>query len=295
MNAALRPIGTVLASPYIELTQGAKSMIHNTTPHTDTINRILVVMGTTLLPPEESAHSPLLAHAAMLAQANGCELELFHLCSDASLKKRILDSDQALDAERQKIADISATHLAEIAIQIKLKDKRIEVTQDVRWDQPRTDAIMRKIDQSEPDLVMKESEDKGYIMGMVRNTDWELMRSSPVPVWFDKDGSDADIPAQSSKAKQGVPAFDIEHAITTPEKTFESPMEVANSEELSVALRKRILQAWQMDIQAQMVAVDEGGPVTKIDISSLKEISAAREQLNKLHESHQIDATDLAS
>lgn len=270
-------------------------MTQNTATLTDKLNKILVVMGTTLLAPEESADSPLLQHAAMLAKTNGCELEMFHLCSDASLKKRIMDSSQSLDNERQKIADIAATHLAEIAIQIQRIGKNTKVTQDVRWDQPRTDAIMRKIDQSQPDLVMKESEDRGYIMGMVRNTDWELMRQSPVPVWFDKDGSNANIPVQAQNTKQGVPAFDIEHAITTPEKTFESPMEVAKTEELSVALRKRILQAWQMDIQAQLVAVDEGGPVTRIDISSLKEISAAREQLNKLHERHQAGATDIAS
>lgn len=154
---------------------------------------------------------------------------------------------------------------------------------------------MRKIDQYQPDLVMKESEDQGYIMGMVRNTDWELLRQSPVPVWFNKDGSDANIPVQSQKSKQGVPTYDLEQAITSPEKTFASPMEVASTDELSAALRKRILQAWQMDIQAQMVAVDEGGPVTRIDISSPKEISEARELLNHLHESRQQGTAERAS
>jgi len=270
-------------------------MNHNTKPHTNKLNRILVVMGPTLLAPEDFAESPLLLHAVMLAKANECELELFQLCSDASLKKRMHGSSATLGEERQKIADIAATHLAEIAIQIQFKEKGIKASQDVRWDQPRTDAIMRKIDQSQPDLVMKESEDQGYIMSMVHNTDWELMRQSPVPVWFDKDGSDADIPVQSQKARHGVAVFDLEQAITSPDKTFKSPMQVANSDELSIALRKRILQAWQMDIQAQMVAVDEGGPVTRIDISSLQEISNARKQLNLLHESSQQGTSELAS
>ena len=260
-------------------------MKHNKTLNPIRLKKILVVMGPSLMAPEDFPESALLLHAVMLAKANNCHLELFHLCSDASLKRRILDTNQALGNERQKIADIAATRLAEIAIQIQLKEKGVKATQDVRWDQPRIDAILRKIVQSQPDLVMKESEDEGYIMGMVRHTDWELMRQSPVPVWFDKDGSDTHVPVQSQGAKQGTPAFDIETAITTPEKTFDSPMEVANADELSVALRKRILQAWQMDIQAQMVAVDEGGPVTRIDISSLKEISAARKQLSHAHES----------
>lgn len=262
-------------------------MNHNTTPSSNKLNRILVVLSPALIVPEEFAESPLLHHAVILAKANECTLELFYLCSDASLKKRILDSSQAIDDERQKIADHAATQLAEIALQIQLKDKGVKATQDVRWDQPCTDAIMRKIQQSQPDLVMKESEDQGYIMSMVRNTDWELMRQSPVPVWFDKDGSDATVPVISENAKHGTPAFDLEAAITTPDKTFESPMEVANTEVLSLALRKRILQAWQMDIQAQMVAVDEGGPVARIDISSLEEISAARKQLDQLRDSPQ--------
>ena len=269
-------------------------MNHNTTSHTETLNRILVVLGPSLQAPEKYSDSPLLQHAEILAKANDCELGLFYLCSDASLKKRILDSSQKLDEERQRIADLAATRLAEIAIQVQLSEKGIKATQDVRWDQPRTDAIMRKIDQWKPDLVMKESEDQGYIKAMVKNTDWELMRQSPVPVWFDKEGSDVEVPVQSQRVKQGVPAFDLEQAITTPEKTFESPMEVAKTDELSVALRKRILQAWQMDIEANMVAVDEGGPVAKIDISSLKEISAARKKLDKSQEERQSNVSDVA-
>lgn len=270
-------------------------MNHNTTPHSNKLNRILVVMSPARITPEEFTESPLLIHAVMLAKANECNLELFHLCGNASLKKRILDSSQAIDDERQKIADHAATQLAEIGIQIQLKEEGVKATQDVRWDRPRTDAIMRKINQSQPDLVMKESEDQGYIMSMVRNIDWELMRQSPVPVWFDKDGSDANVPVQPQNAKHGTPAFDLEAAITTPQKVFESPMAVANTDELSLALRKRILQAWQMDIQAQMVAVDEGGPVARIDISGLKEISAARKQLGELRDNPQQRATGSAN
>ena len=245
------------------------------------LSKILVIMGSPLEELDDVYDSALLQRAVMLATENGCELELFHLCSDASLKNRLLDSSAALNKERQSIADLAATHLAEIAIQLQLRSEGLKVRQDVRWDQPRVDAILRKIDQAKPDLVMKDSEQQGYIMSMVRNTDWELMRQSPVSIWFDKAGSDTEVPEQSQSVKQGTPAFDLEQAITSPQQTFDSPMEVAKTEEISVSLRKRILQAWQMDIQAQMVAVDEGGPVSRIDISGLKEISAAREVLNQ--------------
>lgn len=255
-----------------------------------TLNHILVIMGPSLEVHANVNDSPLLQRAVMLADANNCELELFHLCSDASFKSRIFDSKKALDEERQSIADLAATHLSEIAIQLQLKSKALKIRQDVRWDQPRMDAILRKINQAKPDLVMKDSEDFVNIMDMMRNSDGELIRQSPVSIWFDKEGSDTHVPEEAQRTVRGIPAFDLEQAITSPQKTFDSPMEVAKSDELSVELRKRILQAWQMDIQAQMVAIDEGGPVNKIDISGLKEISAARKMLNQRFEkSHQSD------
>lgn len=263
-------------------------MTHHTNISNTGLCHILVIMGPSLEEHTNVAESRLLQRAVMLANTSNCELELFYLCSDTSFKRRVLDTRTALDSERQSIADLAATRLSEIAIELQLKTKGLKVRQNVRWDQPRMDAILRKIDQAKPDLVMKDSEGSGYIMGIGRNTDGELIRQSPVPIWFDKEGSDTDVPEEAQNAKQGTPAFDLEQAITVPEKTFDSPMEVATSDALSLELRKRILQAWQADIQAQMVAVDEGGPVNKIDISGLKEISAARKLLNQRYEkSHQ--------
>lgn len=269
--------------------------MHGTNIPNTSLSHILVVLGPSLGKHSDVIDSPLLQRAVMLANANNCELELFHLCSDASFKSRVLDTKSALDTERQTIADMAATHLSEIAIALQLKTKGLKVRQDVRWDQPRMDAILRKIYQAKPDLVMKDSESSGYIMGIRRNTDGELIRQSPVSVWFDKEGSDTDVPVESQNAKHGTPAFDLEQAITAPDKTFESPMDVATTDVLSLELRKRILQAWQMDIQAQMVAVDEGGPVSKIDISGLKEISAARKMLDQSVEESQQTNRKIAS
>lgn len=265
--------------------------MHLTNIPNTSLSHILVVLGPLLEKHSDVTDSPLLQRAVMLANANNCELELFHLCSDASFKSRVLESKTALDKERQSIADMAATHLSEIAIELQLKTKGHKVRQDVRWDQPRMNAILRKIHQAKPDLVMKASEGSAYIMGMRRNIDGELIRQSPVSIWFDKEGSDTDVPEEAQNSKHGTPAFDLEQAITAPDKTFDSPMDVATTDILSLELRKRILQAWQMDIQAQMVAVDEGGPISQIDISGLKEISAARKTLDqRTEESHQAES-----
>jgi nucleotide-binding universal stress UspA family protein len=83
-----------------------------------------------------------------------------------------------------------------------------------------------------------------------------------------------------SKPLKGEPAYDLGQAITYPEDTFESPEEVANLSGISVALRKRILQAWEYDVRAEMAEENEGGPVRDIDVSALDEILAAKELLD---------------
>lgn len=79
----------------------------------------------------------------------------------------------------------------------------------------------------------------------------------------------------------GEPAYDLGKAITNPEATFDSPQEVANLTDVSVALRKRILQAWEYDLRAELAEENEGGPVREdVDMSALDAIFVAKELLN---------------
>ena len=81
------------------------------------------------------------------------------------------------------------------------------------------------------------------------------------------------------KPRTGVPRHDLEHAITHPNETFESPQQVANLSDVSIELRKRILQAWEYDIRAEMAEENEGGPVKPIDVNALDDILSAKELL----------------
>ena len=78
------------------------------------------------------------------------------------------------------------------------------------------------------------------------------------------------------KPRTGVPRHDLEHAITHPDETFESPQQVANLSDVSIDLRKRILQAWEYDIRAEMAEENEGGAVKPIDVNALDDILSAR-------------------
>jgi hypothetical protein len=46
-------------------------------------------------------------------------------------------------------------------------------------------------------------------------------------------------------------------------------------DEVSIALRKRILQAWEYDLRAEMIAENEGGSPREIDVDALDDIRSA--------------------
>jgi hypothetical protein len=95
-----------------------------------------------------------------------------------------------------------------------------------------------------------------------------------------RESAQANIPDAESKPFYGMPKYDLEAAITNPQETFESPQEVVNAVEISFDLKRRILQAWEYDIRAQMTEENEGGPVSRgIDVDVLDDIRAASDTL----------------
>ena len=94
-----------------------------------------------------------------------------------------------------------------------------------------------------------------------------------------KDRDLSGVPKAATDPSCGTPKFDVERAIIDPESTFESPLRAANASEISIGLRKRILQAWEFDIRAEMEAENEGGAIRDINVNTLDEIISAKELL----------------
>ena len=407
------------------------------------IRKVLVVLDAEVSRPDAPKSSVLMRRAAELANATGCELELFHICYRSSLDHGLFTSDEKLETLRQQVTDRSATQLAELAAW--LASEGITASHEARWDAPRTDAMLRKIADSGADVIMKTAREHSYLLGITSNTDWELARRSPAHVWLVNQSTaeigrivaavgnrfaavkddaqradrelletatklgkalDADVRAinayaaaptmtaiagpvgaaavptaetleeqreQADKSVEqhrtalvslagqyglpdekvhlykGDPAdvipnaadilhadaivmgagsigrmerfltpvtvepvmskascdivilrehddkaavaaakrepikgetpYDLGKAITFPEDTFESPEEVANMDDISVALRKRILQAWEYDLRAEMREENEGGAVRDADTAALDAVIVAKELL----------------
>lgn len=405
------------------------------------IARVLVVVDPNQLTPGQPERSDLLSRALELAQATGCRLELFTAYHEPTLELSLFADRDEVRAEKARLTNSVATRLGEFAMD--LENRGAEVTHEARWDHPYADALLRKISETEPDIVMKQTEGPNYVLGLTDNPDWELIRNSPSNVWFVKQGApaiktvltaiggttidadiiskddyqvfetgsmlagimgarnvpahsyeapklhayaayapvvvastqvageaetwqqiarlhgraikefaqhfdldvgqiemsrghpadvipslaksldaglvvmgarnlgrwarvfqsvsaepvlssvscdivfvkdarDARIPDADERPKRGVPSVNIEMAITHPEQAFESPEEVAETDGLTVGLRRRILDAWELDINAQLKAEDEGGPVQDTPASLLAEINRARDSLARM-------------
>ena len=404
------------------------------------IDRVLVVIDQEQLLGDQPEYSDLLQRAVELAKATGCKLELFTACYEVSLGLNLFAGLDEVNQEKDRIINSATTRLSEIALEVK--HHGVKVAHEVLWDHPYADALLRKIAKANPDLVMKRSQESKYVLGLVENPDWELIRKSPSHVWFvkqdapdiktiltvigettyDKDiisetdyrvfeignmlasnfgaknvpvhsyqvpklpayttyaptlaqatvvesqmenwdqvakthgqaiqkfaeqfdidvdqveienGHPADTvpekvkslsaglvvtgarnlgrwerllrsvaaepilssvncdvvfvkeaeglstPVAEEKPRRGVPSVNIEMAIMRPDKTFESPESVVETEALTVDLRRRILEAWELDINRQLTAEDEGGPVHGHDAlaETLMEINQAKESL----------------
>lgn len=146
------------------------------------LKRVLVVINPDLIKLGAPKESAIVARAVALAKATGCELEFFHVCQDDSLTSGFFSNDDDVRREQEKRVDENATLMAELVLQ--LSTEGVKISHDTRWDSSRTDAILRKVNDARADLVMKQSREHGYVMGLFGNTDWDLVRQSPAHLWF---------------------------------------------------------------------------------------------------------------
>lgn len=147
------------------------------------LKNLLVVIDEDLLHEQHPERSVLLERAIWLARENHAAVTLLHICFDASLAKRWYRTKQQLTQDRLDLVDTVATRLAEFAANLKAHTG-LEFAHDVRWEFPEAAAIIQKAVRSGADLILKRSDQSNYLMGLLTNTDWELIRQAPCNIWF---------------------------------------------------------------------------------------------------------------
>ncbi len=125
-----------------------------------------------------------LKKAALIAKRTRAKLTLFHAFSRPLLvppDAMAIDSDAVL-------RDVAKARRAELlALAKPLRKAGISVRCVVVWDFPPAHAIVRYVRSAKPDLVVAESHRHSRIARwFLANSDWDLIRECPCPVWFVK-------------------------------------------------------------------------------------------------------------
>ena len=126
----------------------------------------------------------LLSKAAQLAKRFDAELEVVHVFAHPYMTGGRL-------FERLK-QDTTDEVLAPLREQLDRRVRPIvqpglRVYPSMIWDYPASDAIVRQVLRSRPDVLIIESPRRGRLdRWFLTNTDWELIRSCPCPLWIIK-------------------------------------------------------------------------------------------------------------
>lgn len=147
---------------------------------------------------------PALAKAAAIARRCGSSLSLFN---SFMLPQPV--SDVPMDSREQIITSATRQRrerLRALAAGLHLRKANCIV----RWDYPAHEAIVREVLKSKPDLLVTDSHRRGLLARwLLSNTDWELMRTCPCPMWFVRSAS-------LSRRMQVLVAVDPRHSHAKP-------------------------------------------------------------------------------
>jgi universal stress protein E len=147
------------------------------------LRRILVAVDVER-PPHSQLHK-----AAALARSAGASIELFYAITapDPGAGYPETASAAAVRERRTAVADRARERLERLARGAALRG--LKVTFTASWDYPIHEAIARRALAGRADLVIAAASERRHgpaVRLFLRNTDWELIRSCPVPLLFVK-------------------------------------------------------------------------------------------------------------
>jgi universal stress protein E len=151
------------------------------------LDRILAVLDPT------TEAQPALAKAATLARRCGATLELFICDFDPSLSGQPFFDTDKLRQLREEFVSERLEYLEEAAEELRTEGLAVET--HVHWDNPIYRGVVRRVEESSPDLVVKDTHYHSTLRRtLFTNTDWNLIRTCPVPLLLAKPGDWPDSP-----------------------------------------------------------------------------------------------------
>lgn len=129
----------------------------------------------------DGKHLPAVLKAAQLARAYGARLELFHALATPVYADPVLASTQGLVSLEHELRQNALRRLEAIAD--RLRAHGIRVTVAAEWDYPAHEAVVRRAQVIKADLIVASLHSGRHrLPWLLRLTDWELVRQSPIPL-----------------------------------------------------------------------------------------------------------------
>jgi universal stress protein E len=126
-----------------------------------------------------------LRRAAWLARRAGASIELLGVCYNDYLLGHPLFDAELLQRARDSAVRGELRRLERLAA--PLRKAGLDVTSNAIWDHPLYEGIVREACTSRADIVLKDTQRHTvFDVATLSNTDWNLIRSCPVPLWLVK-------------------------------------------------------------------------------------------------------------
>ncbi len=128
---------------------------------------------------------PALERAAWLASQSGARLDLLICYYNEYLSGDRLFDAPSLEKARAELIEAHSSRLEQLAE--PLREKNIAVTTSALWDHPLHEGIVRHAVEVKADLVFKDTHHHSALSrALLSNTDWNLIRTCPAPLWLVK-------------------------------------------------------------------------------------------------------------
>lgn len=224
---------------------------------------------------------PVLDRAALLAARLNRPLELFICDYDQYLAgERFFDSESLAKA-RDSLIENHEKKLEKMAADLRNREPGtdLKITVDACWDHPLYEGIVRKVQRAGPAFVVKDTHYHTVLKRTIfSNTDWNLIRDCPAPLWLVK-------PHEIAAAPKLIAAVDPVHERDKPAEL--DHMILAHARELATALsgEAHVLHAFDPSPAYAASADSMAFPIA----------TPIREMLDSLKQSHETAVNELVS
>lgn len=223
---------------------------------------------------------PALAKAAAIARRSGARLSLFN---SFMVPQPVVDVP--MDSQAQIIASATRQRLRrlrELAAGLRLG--RVKCV--VRWDYPAHEAIVREVLASKPDLLVTDSHRRGRLARLLlSNTDWELIRACPCPLWFVRS-------AALPKPLQVLVAVDPRHSHDKPARLDDRLLEAADTSIGALGGRMSIMHAYEAPIDVASRIPRRPARLQKSSLRDREFIADTHRAVARLAARHGLDTAD---